>query len=202
MRHCLNLGRRPDRLVWRDAPLGVDEVRREDGVDERRLAQPGLACVQRGQSRAIHCGEVLDAVPTQMTLNWKPRFSSFRSICDVMLSKPTWLRGKTAAEAALVVAAAIVSPKGCLARFRRCADCSVTWMRPSQERGKSAWSFDSWTPVAIPSLEIKQENSPFGPDQSSVQSRMKGGPESLVRLRLSARHRARQLNCSADLNDG
>jgi hypothetical protein len=35
-------------------------------------------------------------VPTQMTLNWNPRFRSFFSICDVMLSKPTWLRGKTA----------------------------------------------------------------------------------------------------------
>lgn len=35
--------------------------------------------------------------PTQMTLNWKPRFRSFLSICEVMLSKPTWLRGKTVA---------------------------------------------------------------------------------------------------------
>lgn len=33
-------------------------------------------------------------VPTQMTLNWKPRFRSLRSICEVMLSKPTWLWGK------------------------------------------------------------------------------------------------------------
>lgn len=32
-----------------------------------------------------------------MTLNWKPRFKSFLSICEVMLSKPTWLRGKTVA---------------------------------------------------------------------------------------------------------
>lgn len=28
-------------------------------------------------------------VPTQMTLNWKPRFRSLRSIWLVMLSKPT-----------------------------------------------------------------------------------------------------------------
>ena len=34
-------------------------------------------------------------LPTQITLNWKPRFNSLRSICDVMLSKPTWLRGYT-----------------------------------------------------------------------------------------------------------
>ena len=33
-------------------------------------------------------------LPTQMTLNWKPRFRSLRSICEVMLSKPTWLLGK------------------------------------------------------------------------------------------------------------
>lgn len=32
-----------------------------------------------------------------MTLNWKPRFKSFLSICEVMLSKPTWLLGKTVA---------------------------------------------------------------------------------------------------------
>ena len=31
-----------------------------------------------------------------MTLNWKPLFNSFFSICWVMLSKPTWLLGKTA----------------------------------------------------------------------------------------------------------
>jgi hypothetical protein len=31
-----------------------------------------------------------------MTLNWNPRFNSFFSICCVMLSKPTWLLGKTA----------------------------------------------------------------------------------------------------------
>lgn len=35
-----------------------------------------------------------------MTLNWKPRFNSLRSIWEVMLSKPTWLRGKTEAEEA------------------------------------------------------------------------------------------------------
>lgn len=34
-------------------------------------------------------------IPTQITLNWKPRFKSLRSICDVILSKPTWLRGYT-----------------------------------------------------------------------------------------------------------
>lgn len=32
-----------------------------------------------------------------MTLNWNPRLRSFLSICEVILSKPTWLRGKTVA---------------------------------------------------------------------------------------------------------
>ena len=35
------------------------------------------------------------AIPTQMTLNWKPRLRSLRSIWVVMLSKPTWLLGIT-----------------------------------------------------------------------------------------------------------
>jgi len=46
-------------------------------------------------------------IPTHITLNWKPRFNSFRSICEVILSKPTWLRGKTVAvgtEGVVVVA--------------------------------------------------------------------------------------------------
>jgi hypothetical protein len=46
-------------------------------------------------SMLIHIEAQVD-LPTHMTLNWKPRFSSFFSICCVMLSKPTWLLGKTA----------------------------------------------------------------------------------------------------------
>jgi len=44
-----------------------------------------------------------------MTLNWKPRFSSFFSIWLVMLSKPTWLLGKTdcCGDCALIVAAMV-----------------------------------------------------------------------------------------------
>jgi hypothetical protein len=34
-------------------------------------------------------------LPTQITLNWKPRFRSLRSIWVVILSKPTWLLGIT-----------------------------------------------------------------------------------------------------------
>lgn len=37
----------------------------------------------------------LENLPTQMTLNWNPRFNSLRSIWVVILSKPTWLRGYT-----------------------------------------------------------------------------------------------------------
>lgn len=49
-------------------------------------------------------------IPTQMTLNWKPRLSSFFSIWVVMLSKPTWLLGKTlCGSCPFIVAAAIVA---------------------------------------------------------------------------------------------
>lgn len=41
--------------------------------------------------------------PTQITLNWNPRFNSLRSICDVMLSKPTWLPGVIVDGVAIVV---------------------------------------------------------------------------------------------------
>jgi hypothetical protein len=61
-----------------------------------------LACSKHGRGLEL---EELEATreerdpivdsPTQITLNWKPRFSSFRSIWEVMLSKPTWLRGWT-----------------------------------------------------------------------------------------------------------
>lgn len=38
-----------------------------------------------------------------MTLNWKPRFKSLRSIWLVMLSKPTWPSGYTVAGATLAI---------------------------------------------------------------------------------------------------
>lgn len=43
MRDRLNLRRLPDRLVRLKPTLRVDQVRRKDGVDERRLAQSRLA---------------------------------------------------------------------------------------------------------------------------------------------------------------
>ena len=52
-------------------------------------------------ARAVHCPRhgiaqnILPDLPTQITLNWNPRFRSFFSIWVVMLSKPTWLLGKT-----------------------------------------------------------------------------------------------------------
>lgn len=44
VRHSLDLGCLADGLVRLSATLGVDEVRREDGVDQRRLAETRLAC--------------------------------------------------------------------------------------------------------------------------------------------------------------
>ena len=45
MRDGVNLSGLPNGLITVKATLGVDEVRREDGVDERRLSQTSLACV-------------------------------------------------------------------------------------------------------------------------------------------------------------
>lgn len=44
----LDLGGGSDRLVGLQTTLGVDEVGSEDGVDEGRLAEAGLACWWRG----------------------------------------------------------------------------------------------------------------------------------------------------------
>lgn len=44
VRNALDLGCGADGLVGLQATLGVDEVRGEDGVDEGRLAESGLAC--------------------------------------------------------------------------------------------------------------------------------------------------------------
>jgi hypothetical protein len=40
----LDLAGLPDGLGWRKTALGLDEVRGEDGVDQGRLAEAGLAC--------------------------------------------------------------------------------------------------------------------------------------------------------------
>jgi hypothetical protein len=40
----LDLAGLPDGLGWRKTALGLDEVGGEDGVDQSRLAETGLAC--------------------------------------------------------------------------------------------------------------------------------------------------------------
>jgi hypothetical protein len=86
-------------------------VRRKNGVDESRLSEAGLSCAENiniasgAASKLKELGKLNS--PTQMTLNWKPRFNSFFSICDVMLSKPTWLRGYT--ECSRVFLSAVVA---------------------------------------------------------------------------------------------
>lgn len=102
MRNGLDFGGRADRFVGGHATLGVDKVRSKDGVDQSGLAQTRLAFFVhvsregRGSLFSDMVGERVDS-PTHMTLNWNPRFNSLRSIWEVMLSKPTWLRGKTVA---------------------------------------------------------------------------------------------------------
>lgn len=88
MRDSLDLGGLTDGFIGEKASLAVDKVRGEDGVDEGRLAQTCLTCRRdvRGQLRERRAA---GSLPTQMMLNWKPRFTSFFSICLVMVSKPT-----------------------------------------------------------------------------------------------------------------
>jgi hypothetical protein len=82
----VDVGGAADLLVGLEATLAVHEVRGEEGVDERRLAETSLSCVAL---EAVVTGGYSTLIPTQMTLNWKPRFTDFLSICLVMLSKPT-----------------------------------------------------------------------------------------------------------------
>ena len=90
-----DIGRGAYGLVGGKTALRVDQVGCEDGVDQGRLAQAGLSFEQDISQAIPESGERLAHIPTHMTLNWKPRFKSFRSICEVILSKPTWLWGKT-----------------------------------------------------------------------------------------------------------
>ena len=64
-------------------------------------------------------------LPTQMTLNWKPRFRSLRSIWVVMLSKPTWLFGMTGFDWVDMTLAVAISSHGFTKSF--CVYCQ----RPS-----------------------------------------------------------------------
>ena len=92
MRRGLNLGGLAHGLVRLPATLRVDEVRRKDGVDERRLSETSLAWrhVDAGEQGRVNAnGVVIGDAPTTMTLNWKPRFKSLCSICWVIVSKPT-----------------------------------------------------------------------------------------------------------------
>lgn len=98
MRNCLDFSSLPDRFIRCEPTLRADKVRREDGVYESRLSQSSLACryqkVKGGWTRVSYrphkCRRKDESyAPTTMTLNWKPRFKSLCSICDVMESKPT-----------------------------------------------------------------------------------------------------------------
>ena len=48
---CEDLGRPSHRLVRVESSLGVDEVRCEEGVDQRRLSEPRLAWGGRRKGR-------------------------------------------------------------------------------------------------------------------------------------------------------
>lgn len=106
MRGSLDFGGRADRLIGGQTALGVDQVGSKDRVDEGRFAQAGLTWSLVSAGHRARAGNI----PTHMTLNWNPRFNSLRSIWEVMLSKPTWLWGKT--EAGLAVAGPAVAIGG------------------------------------------------------------------------------------------
>lgn len=44
MRHCLNFCRLPNWLVRLKTSLRINQVRRENGVDESRLSKASLSC--------------------------------------------------------------------------------------------------------------------------------------------------------------
>jgi hypothetical protein len=78
-------------------------------VDFPRPVCPGVPQVRGcAANNDGYCHEDLN-LPTQITLNWNPRFNSLRSICVVILSKPTWLRGYTDCWAACLSMVAIVA---------------------------------------------------------------------------------------------
>lgn len=54
MRDGMNLRRLPHRLIRVEAALGVNEVRREDGVDEGRLSKTGLTCTHVPSVEILH----------------------------------------------------------------------------------------------------------------------------------------------------
>ncbi len=92
----VDLGRGACAKVRLGAALRVDEVRREERVDEGRLAKTGLAWEVSNPSSVFPSlpppsssprapPPPPDAyAPTTMTLNWKPRFRSLCSIWRVM----------------------------------------------------------------------------------------------------------------------
>lgn len=74
-----------------------------------------------------HCRLLLSRshdLPTQITLNWNPRFRSLRSIWFVMLSKPTWLLGMTGLDCDdMIFAAAMLlhgSSRSCCVTCQSC----------------------------------------------------------------------------------
>lgn len=103
----VDLGRGSNNFFGNKTTLGLDKVRSEDGVDEGRFSETSLTYLWEEHARHVsqamrgwgwrnarqsNASKLIN-LPTQITLNWKPRFNSFFSIWLVMLSKPTWLWG-------------------------------------------------------------------------------------------------------------
>lgn len=99
MRHSLNFRRLSNWLVRLKTSLRINQVRRENGVDESRLSKTSLPCsplnrrhvlIEQASRQEDNFREKTRYIPTTITLNWKPRFKSLCSICCVIVSKPTY----------------------------------------------------------------------------------------------------------------
>lgn len=99
MRHSLNFRRLSNWLVRLKTSLRINQVRRENGVDESRLSKTSLSysplsrrhvLIEQASRQEANFREKTRYIPTTITLNWKPRFKSLCSICCVIVSKPTY----------------------------------------------------------------------------------------------------------------
>jgi len=78
-----------DLFIRSEPAFRINQVRREERVDQRRLPQTGLTCTSQSgpsvrnrltYSAASFSDVQEDYPPTTMTLNWKPLFKSLCSI--------------------------------------------------------------------------------------------------------------------------
>ena len=89
MGNGMDFRRLSDLFIRSEPAFRINQVRREERVDQRRLSQTSLTCANqngaRVRSRLISSATSFSDIqevyaPTTMTLNWKPLFKSLCSI--------------------------------------------------------------------------------------------------------------------------